>query len=464
MPLARPGASCSRPRAACARAAARGGRDRRRLPQPGLADPFGAARPTWRSSVEPRSLSAPPLDATRLRARCSPASAVDPARRRARGRRLDERRACDARARRSAGRRTVVVAERADGRTRPSGRAGTRRQGSGSTCRSLFRRPRPLAEVTRWTLAAAVAGGEACREACGVERDDQVAERPGRWNGRKLGGILCRAAHRSRGIERARRRQRASTCSTATGTSRPSWRGARPRSRSRAGASMLDREALARRLPGAPGPRSWPRTATRDDWDAVGASLARARAAGDRRVRCACRPRAPAESSDGIDGRASTTRGALRRAGHGREPDARPRRATPFASTRGVKRDAARRRRRQHAHGLRSVRGRAARGATGASRRATMPRRTSSACSCARSSPTPASVAAQVDGHDRRLGRARPQRGVRPDRPGATSARAAVRRPGDQDRDADPLREPARGRRRSDRQRGGRARRATARR
>jgi BirA family biotin operon repressor/biotin-[acetyl-CoA-carboxylase] ligase len=56
----------------------------------------------------------------------------------------------------------------------------------------LFRPRRAAAEATRWTLGAAVAGTQACRQLAGVQVEiewpnDLV------WEGRKLGGVLAEA-------------------------------------------------------------------------------------------------------------------------------------------------------------------------------------------------------------------------------------------------------------------------------
>ncbi len=87
---------------------------------------------------------------------------------------------------------TVVLAEH---QTRARGRLGRSwhsPRGLGLFVSTLLRPSAPAAELTRWTLAAAVAACRACREACAREiaikwPNDLV------WGGRKLGGVLAEA-------------------------------------------------------------------------------------------------------------------------------------------------------------------------------------------------------------------------------------------------------------------------------
>jgi len=88
-----------------------------------------------------------------------------------------------------AGEGCVVVAERqTTGRGR-LGRPWFSPPGLGLYVSVLFRPSAPVRELTRWTLAAAVAACEACRQVGGfpaeIEWPNDIV-----WEGRKLGGIL----------------------------------------------------------------------------------------------------------------------------------------------------------------------------------------------------------------------------------------------------------------------------------
>jgi len=84
---------------------------------------------------------------------------------------------------------TVVLAERQDAGRGRHGRRWWSPPGGGLYFSVLFRPERTGAALTRWTVAAAVAVAEACREVAGVPVEiewpnDLV------WRGRKLAGVL----------------------------------------------------------------------------------------------------------------------------------------------------------------------------------------------------------------------------------------------------------------------------------